>query len=152
MFSKKKEQKQKPTKINEKINIWAPKEEEEESYMYMIWPRAEWALARTFSRIRNGPKPHSESILVLCMWLISPYMTVHCLFRIARAWNNVPPLWLGIALGSIAAGWPIRGRTQFQSHYHHFKQDRFYVRNNHIGPHPHEWDQNVIMKPPQTSS
>ena len=110
------------------------------------------ASARTFSRIGTGPKPHKGSTSILSLWLISPYLVVHCLFRIAYARNNVPLLWFGIALESIAVGQSFGGGNQFQSHYHHFQWDRFYVRNNHIGPHPHEWDQSVIMKLPQTSS
>ena len=52
--------------------------------------------------------------------------------------NNPCPPQLGITLGSITAEQSFGGRDEFQCHYHCFQWSIFLVKNNQIGPHPHE--------------
>ena len=51
---------------------------------------------------------------------------------------NPCPRQLGIAMGSIVAEESFGGKNEYQRHYHYFPWSIFLVRNNQIGPHPHE--------------
>ena len=114
-------------------------------------PIGPWALARMLSwnilELKSNSKPISFDHM-----LDKPMLIRHGLVEDILTRNSPWSRQLGIGLGSITAEQSIGGWNQFQCHYHCFQWSLFLVRNNQIGPHSHEWDQNVIMSTPPTSS
>ena len=114
-------------------------------------PIGPWALAQTFSRTKTEPKPHSKSISFWMhdrrahVWSIMTCSRM-CLLRTAHVPGNSVLSW-GVSLPSnlLEVGTNSNANTTISN--------RAYSLPGiiKIGPHKHEWNQNVIKKPPPTS-
>ena len=107
-------------------------------------PIGPWALARTFLRTKTKPKPHSKFI---SFWIHDrrAHVWSMCLLGTAHVpSSSVFPLGVLLPGNLLEVGTSFNAITTISN--------RAYSLPGiiKIGPHTHERDQNVIMKPPQT--
>ena len=118
---------------------------------YNTWPCpvGPMALIRTHLEAQFEHKNHNGTIMSWTSKASPSRSTLTWsgvwLFGDTRSWQP------GIALGNIADEWSFGGRNQFQCHYRRSQQN-IHLEMMELDLHPHEWDREVIITPPLTSS